>query len=156
MDIFSNASGTMSPSFKIGKKGSSIIYSKNEPLSTLGVDGDWALVSQSPPRLLVKDNGEWININAAKLVTIAASVTLQPIHPNTCFLCDHTAAITITLESIPVGHQLIIKDVSGTASTNNITIAGNNLTIDSTSPVILSSDYASVTLLSTGGGYIII
>jgi hypothetical protein len=60
-------------------------------------------------------------------------------------------SININLESNPlVGRSIVIKDVAGVSSDNNITIFGGNKMIDGQSSYTISTNYASLSLVFTG------
>jgi hypothetical protein len=64
------------------------------------------------------------------------------------------AATTVTLPASPVtGFELTIKDGKGDAGTNFITITPNAGTIDGAANIILSTNYASVSLLFDGSNW---
>lgn len=65
---------------------------------------------------------------------------------------NQTAAATVTLVSSPVLNQMIyIKDISGNAVTNNITIdPPGSVTVDGNLTFLLNNNYASVTLIFNG------
>lgn len=66
-------------------------------------------------------------------------------------LCNRAGAITITLPAPTVGRTLVIKDASGNAVTNNITISHHSAeTIDGATTFVISNSYQSVTLSSDG------
>lgn len=72
--------------------------------------------------------------------------------------CDPTAGvITINLPNAPADlyHRYIIKDRTGKASTNNITITtpGGTVTIDGSTSYLLTGNFAAVQLLWNGTGY---
>lgn len=72
--------------------------------------------------------------------------------------CRHAAAITISLPNptrIKVGRKIIIKDESGNASSNNITIrcvSGDN--IDSSSTLSITTDYGCARLYNSGENWL--
>jgi hypothetical protein len=55
--------------------------------------------------------------------TITSSFTVDSLGTDYAILCNASSAITVTLPAPSAGRSLIIKDISGTAFTNNITIA---------------------------------
>lgn len=55
--------------------------------------------------------------------TTTASFAVDTTTTDYLILCSHSSAITITLPAPTDGRVLVIKDISGTASTNNVTIA---------------------------------
>jgi hypothetical protein len=65
---------------------------------------------------------------------------------------DSTAGIiTVTLPAAPAtGVTYQIKDVTGQAATNNVTISGNGANIDNASTFVITVAYASITLVFTG------
>jgi hypothetical protein len=68
-----------------------------------------------------------------------------------------SAPAGITLEAAPVlGHMVVVKDATGTALTNNITISGNGQLIDGLSSFIINMNYLSISLIYTPSGWSII
>jgi len=67
------------------------------------------------------------------------------------FLAVNVAAASSIVLPIgaPIGTVFIVKDVSGDASTNNITITAPGDTIDGAASYVINIDYASVTLVQT-------
>ena len=65
---------------------------------------------------------------------------------------DSTAGvITVTLPATPsTGITYQIKDTTGQAATNNVTINGNGTNIDNASTFVMSVAYGSITLVFTG------
>ena len=87
--------------------------------------------------------------------TTAQSTT---VHANDRIIGVDTSSAPVTV-SLPLaslfrqGFVLIIKDAGGNANNNNITITPvSPSTIDLKTSIALSSDYASVTLVSVGSG----
>lgn len=70
---------------------------------------------------------------------------------------DTSAVRTITLYADPFTDMTqIIKDITGTASTNNITIDGNGNTIDGQATYVMAGDYQSCKLVFNGNEWSII
>ena len=92
---------------------------------------------------------------AYSIRTVTASTTVTA--SDWIILCNHTAAITITLPQIStlttVSNKLriSIKDISGAAVTNNVTIvtSGSDL-IENASSLIMNVNFVAFTLLSGG------
>jgi hypothetical protein len=63
------------------------------------------------------------------------------------------AAKTVNLPTAAAGKKLVIKDESGDASTNNITVSG---TIDGAANYVMAVDYEALTLVSDGTNWFII
>lgn len=62
-----------------------------------------------------------------------------------------SAARAITLPASPTtGMTFVIKDITGTASTNNITVSGNGKNIDGSSTNVIATNYASITVIYNG------
>ena len=68
------------------------------------------------------------------------------------YFVDTTAARTLTLPASPtLGQEIVIFDASGTAGTNNITIARNGNNINSVADnAIIDVDKAAAVLIYTG------
>ena len=115
--------------------------------------------------------GLGISITGRKVITIGGSVAIPLVtqtsnytidsvtgSPDYVVLCDPSAPITITLPVPTLGRLLIIKDTSGTAATNNITIAPNaSEQIEGlSSSYILTTDYGIVRLTNDGSNWWIV
>lgn len=64
--------------------------------------------------------------------------------------------ITMPNANMAIGQQWTIKDESGGAFTNNITISGNGANIDGSSTTLLNTNYGAVTLYWNGSAFFII
>lgn len=83
---------------------------------------------------------------------VAASYTMVP-SDQLIAVTSTAAARTITLEDAAAmaGRIVVIKDESGGAATNNITIDGKGAqTIDGAATLVMSTNYQAVQLYSTG------
>ena len=76
--------------------------------------------------------------------------------PFQVLLGDYLLAVNVAAPSsivlpigAPIGTVFIVKDTSGDASTNNITVTGPGSTIDGAASYVINIDYASVTLVQT-------
>lgn len=72
---------------------------------------------------------------------------------------DTSVARTVTLGSADVveGKQIVVKDESGAAGTNNITVATEGLeTIDGSATATISTNYGSITVYSDGTNWFLI
>lgn len=76
--------------------------------------------------------------------------------PFNVLLGDYLLAVNLAAPSsivlpigAPIGTVFIVKDTSGDASTNNITITAPGSTIDGAATYVINIDYASVTLVQT-------
>jgi hypothetical protein len=88
--------------------------------------------------------------------TLIVPVTIVTSSPTTAttsqyFLgIDVNGSSTITLPVSVIGKVFIIKDVSGNAFTNPITVTATSHTIDGQNSYVLNVNYGSITLVFTG------
>lgn len=106
-------------------------------------------------QLLLVNGGTAIDVNASA-VSIAPNTNQTVI-----YITDTSAARTVTLPASPNNGQIfIIKDSSGAAATNNIsvTVSGGVKTIDGLTTQTISSNYGAmwVQYYSTAGAYYIL
>jgi hypothetical protein len=64
-------------------------------------------------------NGGWLRTNK----TITSSYSIDTTTSDDILYCNQSAGITITLPAPTSGRTIVIKDISGSAQTNNITVA---------------------------------
>jgi len=90
----------------------------------------WQSVGAALPYNYITINGSQVNLGGS--VTIPTGPTAQAVSSNITmaanynYFVDTTAARTLTLPASPaLGDTIVIYDASGTAATNNITIARN-------------------------------
>lgn len=96
-----------------------------------------------------KDNSLWRDH-----VAVTSNLTLRD---KVLYRVDTTTPRTLTLPAVSQQLYLGIKDITGTASTNNITVNPPGAeTIDGDASFTMSSDYESVTIISDGTNYFII
>lgn len=107
----------------------------------------------------IRDNGTIVLlggiVNNTTSVTDATYTTLATDH---YLLCNRAGVITVTLETdtVEAGRRVHIADISGDASTNNITIdTESSETIDGATSQIISTDYGTLTLVSDGTNWFI-
>jgi hypothetical protein len=80
------------------------------------------------------------------------TTTTAMLATDTTIFCNQSAAMTVNLIAPVVGQKLTIKDLSGTAASNNITVdAVGSTTIDGSLTFVLNNNYASVDLVSPDG-----
>ena len=107
-------------------------------IGDVNVTGDFTVDGVSIPAL-------------SKTTTITTNLTITT---ESLILCNHSSAITISLPSPSDGQQIIIKDISGNANRDFITVDGG--TIDGESGYSIRQDYESITLLSDGSDWYLI
>ena len=76
--------------------------------------------------------------------------------PDYILLCNYAGAITITLPVPSMARIIKIKDASGNAGTNNITISHHaSETIDGASTFIITNNFESIDVVSDGTNWFI-
>ena len=112
--------------------------------------------------LITADNAGGVLVNGNPIVSnnfvqmttvsVSSNITLEA---NKRYLVDTSAARTLTLPASPAnGDEIQVFDVTGTAATNNITLASNSLKINGTVQdldIDINSDV--VALVYTGATY---
>jgi len=94
-----------------------------------------------------------VSINASTPIT-----TNYNLQPSDCFLgvTDTSVPLTITLNhtntAYYIGRMIYIKDETGGAATNNITIDGGGFLIDGQATKVINTDYGSLFLIGQADG----
>lgn len=84
-------------------------------------------------------------------IVIPGAYPYTIIAANSAIIVDTSAARTINMPAIPATGQLnVIKDGSGTANVNNITVQGNGNNIDGAASQTMNVSYQSMTLIWNG------
>ena len=87
-------------------------------------------------------------------VAVAGNVTLTN---ERCHFVDTSAARTLTLPAPAAGLFIVLKDSTGNAQTNPMTVnPAVAQTIDGDSSLVIDWDYGSVTIVSDGSNYFVI
>ena len=83
---------------------------------------------------------------------VSSNITLASLNN---YMVDTTAARTLTLPaSASIGDEIHIFDATGSAATNNITVANNSLKINGqATSLTIDKAYAGVTLIYVGSAY---
>jgi VCBS repeat-containing protein len=116
----------------------------------------WQSVSPALPYSYITINGDQVNLGES--VTISAAPTAQAVSSNITMQANYnyfvntTAARTLTLPASPaLGDTIAVYDASGTAATNNITIARNGNKINGqTEDAIIDVDQSGSIFMYTG------
>ena len=112
-ETFTNTSNMTYLSFSATPTGS-VTSAEHMRVAATGV----TLGPQSSSTDLHTVNGGWIRTTK----TITANYTVDTTTTDDVILCNQSAAITITLPTATVGRTIVIKDISGNAQTNPITL----------------------------------
>ena len=116
----------------------------------------WQSVGAALPYNYITINGSQVNLGGS--VTIPTGPTAQAVSSNITmaanynYFVDTTAARTLTLPASPsLGDTIAVYDASGTAATNNITVARNGSKINGqTDDAIIDVNQASSVFVYTG------
>lgn len=86
------------------------------------------------------------------IATSVAVATYQVLSTDVLIEVNYAGSVTITLDDPDDRslYGLIIKDISGAASANNISIVGG---VDGVDPLVISSDYGGYNLYPSSGTY---
>lgn len=149
---YQNLRGTTSKEFSIGKYGVTLYTLDTLPDNTLGENGkSYCFVNGDKPKLLYKSNNTWSEINAASVLNVNATQTIEIYHPRTFISVDSSSgSVTLTIEEMPTsGYEIIVNDKLGFASSNNITL---NIEIDSVvvDSHVVTADNGTLRLMSLG------
>lgn len=84
--------------------------------------------------------------------TITTNLVVDTTTKDHVIFCNQSGAISVTLPAPSNGRELIIKDISGDAETNNITIVqhASEMIEGLAASKILQTNYGSITLTSDG------
>ena len=137
-------------SIKYTLQGSTLTGSNNAN-STYSVNGDLYFTNNSGSAVQITSGGSIISsagaMQTVEINAVSSNITISPASSYVYLTVDTTAARTITLplaSAVSSGRVYIIKDVSGSSNTYNITLArqGSDL-IDGATSATLDSNYAS-------------
>lgn len=93
------------------------------------------------------------NSNIITAPTAVTTATYTMLASDQFLVCNRAGTIGITLVSavgLGLGRRIIVKDNSGAASTNNITITSSGANIDGAATYVISTNYGSITLIYNG------
>lgn len=102
-----------------------------------------------------------VALNPSEVQKVRTTTGTDSIYVDDCVvLCNFSSSGTLTIETDAVtlkNRSIKIKDISGNALTNNITIdTANTDTIDGQASVVIDVNYASVTLVSNGTNWFLV
>lgn len=109
-------------------------------------------------RLFISENtGNYLNLLGADRSVWSSNFTANvTVNDGYDFIPVNTTGgvVTVTLPSSPkTGKTYTVADVSGTANTNNITVAGNGKNINGVSSQTISTNYGTLTITYNGSGW---
>jgi len=113
-----------------------------------GTTNDKVIVWDSADKQLKTIEGSELgeDNNSYAVTAITSSATLTPVLYTV--LVNGAAAVTVTLPASPAdGQAYKIKDASGNALTNNVTISGNGNNIDGAGTAVINTDYGALELV---------
>jgi hypothetical protein len=115
----------------------------------VGLTSDAVLVWNSGDKKIKTVSGAALgdknNIYSHSAVTTSVLLTTGSSY---VILVNNSAPVTITLPATPINGQVFkIKNVSGTAVTNIITVAGNGKNIDGSASGLINTDYGALELI---------
>jgi hypothetical protein len=122
-------------------------------------------VSSTAPvtnQVLTYNGSQWAPLNPDGYIAVTSITSGDS--PYTATTADRLiaantsgGAITVNLVGSPTaGRMFFIKDVSGNAGTNNITVSGNGNNIDGSASYTLATNYAAITVVYTGSQWSIL
>ena len=155
-----NADGTMANQFRIGKAGPTILQGTSAPDNNVGLSGDIYVEVSNTPRLYMKQSIGWYpsgdstfgftpqtcsdTTNTLNVITTYAGVSVG-------------APTTVTLMTGTDGKTVVVKDESGTAASNTITVVGQEGDlIDGQASWNIDVDHGAMTLVYNNAGWHIV
>lgn len=106
------------------------------------------------------NNANWVRISSTSPISTVTTVATTPFVVTTSmsFLSVDSSAAPITIQlpnSPPVGANWTIKDATGSANTNNITVTtvGGVKTIDGVTSYVMNTQFAAINVIYTDPNY---
>jgi hypothetical protein len=98
---------------------------------------------------------QWATVSASPVFPATATSSNITLASGNSYMVDTTAARTLTLPASPsLGAEVHIFDATGSAGTNNITVANNSTNINGQNTnLTIDSNYAAVNLVYVGAAY---
>lgn len=100
--------------------------------------------------------GQTINLNAGQVVKVRVVTAASDTAAATDYVvaCNRAGAIALALMASPeTGRTFRVKDISGAAAANNITITPAAGNIDASGTYVINTNYGSVDLVYTGSAW---
>ena len=98
---------------------------------------------------------QWATVSASPVFPATATSSNITLASGNSYMVDTTAARTLTLPASPaLGAEIHIFDATGSAATNNITVANNSSNINGQNTTLtIDKAYAAVNLVYVGSAY---
>ena len=98
---------------------------------------------------------QWATVSASPVFPATATSSNITLASGNSYMVDTTSARTLTLPASPaLGAEIHIFDATGSAATNNITVANNSSNINGQNTTLtIDSNYAAVNLVYVGSAY---
>lgn len=91
-------------------------------------------------------NFDAVNVPSAVTVTGATHSATD----NTIVLCNRAGTVAVTLPNPSLNSQIVVKDISGAAETNTITITSSSGNLDGSSSQTITSNYGTIAFIGDG------
>jgi hypothetical protein len=72
---------------------------------------------------------------------------------NTIVLCNRAGTVAVTLPTPTANRQIVVKDISGAAETNTITVNSSSGNVDGSASQTITSNYGSLTFVGDGSNW---
>ena len=152
LDVYTNLRGTTASSFRIAKNGPTIIPGTADPniTSVTGAPGDLFILTGTVPSVYLNVDGNWQPLSTDQKFSRTPVTTGVFIANNNCLYLgvNYAGAVSIYLPAGTPDKRFIIKDESGNASANSITLyPEEDDTIDGQSSYVINVSYNSVEMV---------
>ena len=121
--------------------------------TSTGTGGTWMAIG---PYNSSGTSGQTLTISTLGATQTGLLTTYSALVTDYYIGCKAGITVNLPTTGLTAGKQFLVKDESGTAASNHITIAGGGNLIDGQTSLILVINYGSVTLLWTGSVWSIV
>lgn len=83
-----------------------------------------------------------------KAVTVTSAT--HSASSNTVVLCNRAGTVAVTLPAPTANSQIVVKDISGAAETNTITVTSASGNVDGSASQTITSNYGSLSFIADG------
>jgi hypothetical protein len=135
----------------------------NFTLRVGGVEWEWPVADGTNGQALVTDGAgalSFATVSGGGTPTMQSITAAGPTNVTdtayTIALVNFAGAAAVVLPPVSAGKVAVVKDASGNAAANNITITPASGTIDGEASQIIATDYGSMTFVSNGTNWFIL